>query len=75
MRRRTKPGGGDAGPVEQAFIPVIGVYVDQLRGGGVGIFPVQIAGEAIAEIVGDQQRVGDVFNQRRLLFRQRTQLI
>ncbi|MOA35146.1 hypothetical protein D3C78_1565740 [compost metagenome] len=75
MRRRAKPGGGDAGPGEQAFIPVIRVNVDQLGGGGVGVFPIHVAGQAIAEVVRDQQRVSDVFNQLWLLFRQRTQLI
>ncbi len=44
-------------------------------GGGVGIFPVQIAGQAEAEIVGDQQGMGSLTDQLRLLLHQSAQLI
>ena len=75
MRRGAKPLARRAGPVQQRLIPVIAVDVDQLGGGGVGIFPVQIAGQAEAEIVGDQQGVGGLTDQLRLLFHQGAQLI
>jgi hypothetical protein len=64
-----------AGPVQQRLIPAIAVDVDQLGGGGVGVFPVQIAGQAEAEIVGDQQGMGGLTDQLRLLLNQRAQLI
>ena len=67
-RRRPRPG-------QQMFIPAIRVDVDQLRGGGVGIFPVHVAGQAIAQVVRDQQRMGHVRDQLRLLLDQSTQLI
>ena len=75
VRRRTEPFARRAGPVQQRLIPAIAVDVDQLGGGGVGIFPVQIAGQAEAEIVGDQQGMGSLTDQLRLLLHQRAQLI
>ncbi|MNC15038.1 hypothetical protein D3C75_628380 [compost metagenome] len=75
MRRCAEPFMRHTRPVEQRFIPVVAVDIHQLRGGCVGVFPVQCASQAEAEIVRDQQGVLDVIDQFRLLFHQRTELI
>ncbi|CSP47344.1 Uncharacterised protein [Shigella sonnei] len=46
-----------------------------MRGRGVGVLPVHLAGQAIAEVIRHQQSVSNVWNKFRLLLRQRTQLI
>ncbi|MNR45873.1 hypothetical protein D3C85_1647680 [compost metagenome] len=46
-----------------------------MGGGGVGVFPVHFAGQAVTEVIRDQQGVGDVRHQLRLLFHQGAQLI
>ena len=75
MGRRTEPVARRAAPVQQIFVPAIAVDIDQLRGGGVGVFPVHVAGQAEAKVVRDQQRVRGLADQLRLLFNQRAQLI
>ena len=73
--RRSEPRQRRAGPVQQRLIPAIAIDVNQLGGGGVGIFPVQIAGQAEAEIVGDQQGMRGLTDQLRLLLHQGAQLV
>ncbi len=45
---------------QQGIVPVIGIDIDQLGGRGVGVFPVHFTGQAVAEIIGHQQRMSDL---------------
>ena len=72
---RAQPFARHSRPVQQALIPVIGVDVHHLRGGGVGVFPVQLAGQAVIQVVRHQQRVRHLAQQFWLLFGQRAQLV
>ncbi len=76
-RRRgfAEPGGRRACPVKQFGIPFATFDIQQLRGGGVGVLPVKLARQAIVQIVGDHQRVGDLLFPVRLSLAQGAELI
>ncbi len=60
VRGATEPALFRADSRQQGIVPVIGIDIDQLGGRGVGVFPVHFTGQAVAEIIGHQQRMSDL---------------